>query len=44
MGKQVEWRSRQESNLYLPLRRRPFYPLNYGSGAMKVLLNFFMMS
>ena len=21
---------RQESNLYLPLRRRPFYPLNYG--------------
>ena len=21
---------RQESNLYLSLRRRPFYPLNYG--------------
>jgi len=26
------WRLRQESNLYLPLRRRPFYPLNYGGG------------
>ncbi len=24
------WSPRQESNLYLPLRRRPFYPLNYG--------------
>ena len=24
------WSRRQESNLYLPLRRRPFYPLNYG--------------
>ena len=24
------WSLRQESNLYLPLRRRPFYPLNYG--------------
>ena len=24
------WPPRQESNLYLPLRRRPFYPLNYG--------------
>ncbi len=29
------WSPRQESNLYLPLRRRPFYPLNYeeSSGA-----------
>ena len=24
------WSPRQESNLYLALRRRPFYPLNYG--------------
>jgi hypothetical protein len=24
-----EWSPRQESNLYLALRRRPFYPLNY---------------
>ena len=23
------WCPRQESNLYLPLRRGPFYPLNY---------------
>ena len=26
----MSWSPRQESNLYLPLRRRPFYPLNYG--------------
>ncbi len=26
------WSRRQESNLYLALRRRPFYPLNYGEG------------
>ena len=26
----LHWSRRQESNLYLPLRRRPFYPLNYG--------------
>lgn len=26
----VDWRPRQESNLYLALRRRSFYPLNYG--------------
>ncbi len=26
----LKWSPRQESNLYLPLRRRPFYPLNYG--------------
>jgi hypothetical protein len=24
------WHHRQESNLYLALRRRSFYPLNYG--------------
>ena len=27
------WCLRQESNLYLALRRRPFYPLNYGGVA-----------
>ncbi len=27
------WSRRQESNLYLPLRRRPFYPLNYGESS-----------
>ncbi len=26
----MTWRLRQESNLYLALRRRSFYPLNYG--------------
>ena len=26
----LRWPHRQESNLYLALRRRPFYPLNYG--------------
>ena len=26
------WCLRQESNLYLALRRRSFYPLNYGGG------------
>ena len=26
----LRWSRRQESNLHLPLRRRPFYPLNYG--------------
>ena len=26
------WSRRQESNLYLALRRRSFYPLNYGEG------------
>ena len=26
----MPWRPRQESNLYLALRRRSFYPLNYG--------------
>lgn len=25
----VVWSPRQESNLYLALRRRSFYPLNY---------------
>lgn len=33
------WRSRQESNLYLPLRRRPFYPLNYGSNNLDIVLS-----
>ena len=28
--KTARWSRRQESNLYLPLRRRPFCPLNYG--------------
>ena len=28
------WRPRQESNLYLALRRRSFYPLNYGGNAL----------
>ena len=27
------WSRRQESNLYLALRRHSFYPLNYGEGA-----------
>ena len=31
------WSRRQESNLYLPLRRRPFYPLNYGERAARIL-------
>ena len=26
----MAWYHRQESNLYLRLRRSPFYPLNYG--------------
>ncbi len=26
------WSPQQESNLYLALRRRSFYPLNYGEG------------
>ena len=31
----ARWSRRQESNLYLPLRRRPFYPLNYGEAASR---------
>ncbi len=27
------WHQQQESNLYLALRRRSFYPLNYAGGA-----------
>ena len=27
---------RQESNLYLPLRRGPFYPLNYGDNRAQI--------
>ena len=29
-ARDISWRPRQESNLYLALRRRSFYPLNYG--------------
>ena len=32
-AKVAGWSHRQESNLYLALRRRPFYPLNYGGQA-----------
>ena len=34
------WRPRQESNLYLALRRRSFYPLNYGGkgGSLRLLM------
>jgi hypothetical protein len=28
-GMRTLWSPRQESNLYLTLRRHPFYPLNY---------------
>lgn len=31
-GGSTFWYHRQESNLYLALRRRSFYPLNYGGG------------
>ena len=30
-GRADGWRPRQESNLYLPLRRGLFYPLNHGA-------------
>ena len=30
LSESMLWSLRQESNLYLTLRRRPFYPLNYG--------------
>ena len=30
VAKHFSWCLRQESNLYLALRRRLFYPLNYG--------------
>ena len=29
---ELDWCLRQESNLYLALRRHSFYPLNYGGG------------
>lgn len=29
------WSPRQESNLYLALRRRLFYPLNYGESHIR---------
>src|SRR5438445_13035439 len=32
----ARWSLRQESNLYLPLRRRPFYPLDYGGKATRI--------
>lgn len=31
-----DWSPRQESNLYLALRRRLFYPLNYGESHVQV--------
>lgn len=31
------WSPRQESNLYLALRRRLFYPLNYGEGHIRAI-------
>ncbi len=30
-----DWSPRQESNLYLALRRRLFYPLNYGESHVR---------
>lgn len=30
MAESPQWSPRQESNLYLALRRHSFYPLNYG--------------
>ena len=34
------WRPQQESNLHLALRRRSFYPLNYGGGISGFYLPF----
>lgn len=34
-GLELGWSPRQESNLYLALRRRLFYPLNYGEGHVR---------
>ncbi len=34
----LPWSPRQESNLYLALRRRPFYPLNYGGMRVDFLM------
>lgn len=31
------WSPRQESNLYLALRRRLFYPLNYGESQVRAI-------
>ncbi|CAM2187763.1 hypothetical protein BC2230_50441 [Burkholderia cepacia] len=31
------WSPRQESNLYLALRRRLFYPLNYGERHVRMI-------
>jgi hypothetical protein len=43
----MKWSRRQESNLYLALRRHSFYPLNYGEergivGAIPFLLQYDM--
>ena len=32
-----QWCRRQESNLYLALRRHSFYPLNYGDSVRAIL-------
>ena len=32
------WYHRQESNLYLALRRRSFYPLNYGGEGQGIVI------
>ncbi len=32
------WSPRQESNLYLTLRRHPFYPLNYEERVLEALI------
>lgn len=32
---ELRWSPRQESNLYLALRRRLFYPLNYGESRVR---------
>jgi hypothetical protein len=38
LGPLGRWSLRQESNLYLALRRRPFYPLNYGGMSVDFLM------
>ncbi|CAG9250135.1 hypothetical protein BCEP4_1250052 [Burkholderia cepacia] len=34
---ELGWSPRQESNLYLALRRRLFYPLNYGERHVRMI-------
>ncbi|CAN0646366.1 hypothetical protein BCEP27_70152 [Burkholderia cepacia] len=36
-GLRPGWSPRQESNLYLALRRRLFYPLNYGERHVRMI-------